>query len=77
MNLSLAGANVGAKDVLVDRGSQYGVWGEYPMIPRQVHSRRRHQCRESADEIHRLQHDVRGAVAIRSLQPIPHVPLRR
>jgi CheY-like chemotaxis protein len=32
-----------------------------------VHPRRRHQCREPCDEIQRLQHNVRGAVAVRLL----------
>jgi hypothetical protein len=40
-------------------------------------SRRRHQRRKARDEVQRLQHDVRGPVAVRSLQSVADLPLRR
>ena len=51
--------------------------GEHPVIARQMHPRWRHQRRQPGHEIHRLQHDVRRAVAIRGLQTITDLPLRR
>ncbi|MCP5472343.1 MAG: MBL fold metallo-hydrolase [Sinobacteraceae bacterium] len=46
---------------------------EHTVVPGQVHPRRRHQCREPCDEIQRLQHNVRGAVAVRRLQGVAHL----
>jgi hypothetical protein len=41
-----------------------------------VHARPRHPLGEARDEIQRLEHDVRGAVAIRGLQLVAHLALR-
>jgi hypothetical protein len=53
--------------------AQFAVRGEYTVIPGQVHLRRRHQRGKAGHEIQRLDHDVRGAVALRGLERVAHM----
>jgi hypothetical protein len=47
-----------------------------PMKPRQVHPRWRHQCCQSCQQIQRLHHNVRDAIAIGRLELVPHLTRR-
>ena len=58
------------------RRAQRRLRGKHAVKARQMRPWRRHQRREPGHEIHRLEHDVRGAVAVRGLQAIAHLPLR-
>jgi hypothetical protein len=59
-----------------DRRSQRRVRREDSVKSRQMYPRRRHERSQPGDEVQRLQHDVRP-VAVRSLQSVADLPLRR
>ena len=48
--------------------SMLGVWGQYPVISDQVAAWPRHQRRQPSQEVQRVKHVVRGAIAVRCLQ---------
>jgi hypothetical protein len=50
---------------------------EHSMKSRQVNPWRRHQDCEAGDEVHGFEHDVRRSVAVRSLDQVASLPLRR
>jgi hypothetical protein len=58
------------------RRAQLAMRGEYTVVSRQVHPRRRHQRRQPCHEIQRLDHDVRGAVPVRGLERVAHMARR-
>ena len=60
-----------------DRRSSRRVRREHSVKSRQMHPRRRHERCQPGNEVQRFHHDVRGSVAVRSLQPIAHLPLCR
>ena len=50
--------------------SMPGVWGQYPVISDQVAAWPRHQRRQPRQEVQRVKHEVRGAIAVRCLQRV-------
>jgi hypothetical protein len=56
--------------------AQLAMRGEYTVVSRQVHPRRRHQRGQPCHEIQRLDHDVRGAVPVWGLERVAHMARR-
>jgi hypothetical protein len=55
------------------RCPKLAVRGEHPMESGQVHPGRRHQGCRHCHQIQRLQHDVRGAFTVRSLERLANL----
>ncbi len=51
-----------------DRGAQPGIGREYPMEADQMQARPRHQRGQTLRQLQRRHHDMRGAVAVGTLQ---------
>ncbi len=47
------------------------------MVAGQIHPRFRHHSRQAGDEVQGFQDDVGGAVPVRCLERIAHIPLTR
>lgn len=58
------------------RGAVSTVGGKYAVQARQVDPRLGHQGGESGDEVERLEDDMRGAIAVRCLEPPVRAVLR-
>ena len=56
--------------------AQIRVRGEYAVEAGEMRAWRRDQCRQLGDEVHRIPFDMRGAIAPRRLELIPHPTLR-
>ena len=56
-----------------DQSSPSVVRREHSMIPGEVDARFWHECRQSCDEIHRLECHLRGAIPVRRLQGIENL----
>jgi hypothetical protein len=69
-----AQSSISMPNTRFSRRAQLAVRGEHAVVARQVHPRRWNQCRQPRHEIQRLDHDMRGAVAVRGLEWVAHVP---
>jgi hypothetical protein len=60
-----------------DQSPESMIRGKHAVVARQVHSRARHQRGQAGQKIQRLEDYVCSTVAVRCLQSVPNLPLRR